>query len=785
MPAAPLLAFGFESLPMLGWLAAAAAPLLIHLLSRRKYRETAWAAMDFLIAAMKRRTRRIRTEQWLLLLVRTLVIVAAVTAVAEPYFEHAVPIFSPNGSTHHVLVIDSSYSMAYRAGDRTRFDEAKQWAARIVEQGPRGDGFTLVQMANPPRVVVATPGLEKGPIRQEIQNLELLHTGADLGATLAEVRKVLETARRDSPRLTRHEVCFFTDLQRGTWLPAMTDAAKAELGHHVPMVDRAAGLAALAQLQIINLGQPGDDNLAVTSLDLREPVVLAGRSVPLEAGVRDFGHAARQHQAVDLLVDGLPAGRQYVDIPAGGSAVARFSQRFESGGDHAVEVRLTGDPLKAGDVRGPADALEVDNHRFLSVNVRQAQHVLCVDGRPAGDPQKSSVFNLTLALSSQSDPNSSSPIQFDVATESALLERDLEHYDCVMLSSVSRFTASEARRLDAYLVHGGSLVFFLGDGVVADNYNSLLAGGAAEGSRQILPARLIEVAENPPRATLDPRDYRHPIVRKFRGHENAGLLQAPIYRYYKVKPVEAVPGEQGPGAGGPKSPGPAKGESGHVPPVGRSAAEVVLAFSDGDPLIVAQPVRRGRVVLVTTSADASDAAWGDWPMWPSYQPLIKEILAWCTAGQAEPRNVAVGDPLESALAATPGLTEVSVERPPDGQRRAVPLEVQGDYSTWRYDDTLISGIYTAHFGSPLVPSQIFAVNLATDESDLTPISQDELQEEVWPGVPLGYETSWQGEDTPLPSPVRPVGQLHVDLLYAVVALLLVESLLAWRFGRSQ
>ena len=225
----PLLAFGFESLPMLGWLAAAAAPWLIHLLSRRKYRETAWAAMDFLLAAVKRRTRRIRIEQWLLLLLRTLLIVTLVAAVAEPYLEHAAPIFSPNGSTHRVLVIDSSYSMAYKAADRTRFEQAKQWAARIVEQSPPGDGFTLLQMASPPRAIVATPGLEAGPIRQEIQNLELLHTGADLAATLAEVRKVLDTARRDSPRLTRHEVYFFSDLQRGTWMPAHERAAKTEL----------------------------------------------------------------------------------------------------------------------------------------------------------------------------------------------------------------------------------------------------------------------------------------------------------------------------------------------------------------------------------------------------------------------------------------------------------------------------------------------------------------------------------------------------------------------------
>ena len=267
---------------------------------------------------------------------------------------------------------------------------------------------------------------------------------------------------------------------------------------------------------MINLGQPGDDNLAVTSLDLRDPVVLAGRSVALEAGVRDFGHVARQHQAVDLLVDGRPAGRQYVDIPAGGSAVVRFNQRFESAGDHAVEVRLAGDPLKPGDVHGPADALEVDNHRYLAVNVRQAIRVLCVDGRPAGDPRQSSVFNLGLALSSRSDPNRRSPIEFDVAPETAVLERDLGRYDCVMLSNVAQFTASEARVLDNYLIHGGSLVFFLGDRVIADNYNSVLAGRAAEGSRQILPARLIAVAKNPgrtPRSAGLPASDRAEIPR--------------------------------------------------------------------------------------------------------------------------------------------------------------------------------------------------------------------------------------------------------------------------------
>jgi hypothetical protein len=770
-----LLAIGFESWPMLYWLAAAAAPWLIHLLSRRKHRETAWAAMTFLLAAAKRRTRRIRIEQWLLLLVRTLVVATLVMAVAEPYLEHALPVFGPNGSTHRVLVIDSSYSMGYKAADRTRFEQAKQWASRIIEKCSPGDAFTLVQMASPPRVIVATPGLEAGPVQQEIQNLELLHTGADLAATLGEVRKVLDTAHRDSPRLTRHEVYFFTDLQRGTWLPAMNEAKR------VAFRSRTADLARLARIQVIDLGQPGDDNLAVTSLDLREPVVVAGQSVNLEAGVRDFGHVARQRQTVELLVDGSPAGKQYVDIPAGGSAVARFSARFESAGDHAVEVRLVGDALKPVDVRSPADALEVDNHRYLVVNVRQAIRVLCVDGRPSGDPRKASVLELVAALSSQRDPKSRPLVDVRVATESAVLERDLGQYDCVMLSDVAQFTGSEARVMDNYLAHGGSLVFFLGDRVKADNYNHVLAVQAPEGSRPILPARLIAVAKNPG-GRLDPLNYRHPIVASFRNQERTQMLESIIYQYFKVELTDEDRDERRQfAAGGAKRPSPARSGTGTGKTVGGARAEVALALSNGDPLIVAQSARRGRVVLVTTSADTT---WGLFQVWGyNYTPLVKQILAWCIAGQSQPGNVEVGDALESAFPAISTPLNVSVERP-GGQRRAVPLELEGDYSSWRYDDTWTSGIYTARLDSPQPRKQLFAVNVLTAESDLSTISRDELQNDVWPDLPIGYETSWRGDGPPVVLPSGSPAPLHVGMLWAVVALLLLETILAWRFGYS-
>ncbi len=147
-PVALLIAFGFGNLLMLGWLAAAAAPILIHLWNKRKYREMHWAAIEYLLAAMRKNSRRMRLEQWLLLAVRTLIIMLVVFAVAQPFLEQAGFNFMPGGRTLKVLVLDGSYSMAYKPTDKSRFDSAKQWATRIVEESRQGDAFALVLMAD-------------------------------------------------------------------------------------------------------------------------------------------------------------------------------------------------------------------------------------------------------------------------------------------------------------------------------------------------------------------------------------------------------------------------------------------------------------------------------------------------------------------------------------------------------------------------------------------------------------------------------------------------------------
>jgi hypothetical protein len=726
------------SLPMLGWLAAAAAPLLIHLWSRRKYRETPWAAMEYLLAAVRQQSRRIQFEQWLLLAVRTLLVLLVVLAVAEPYFEQTGFAMNVGGRVHRVLVLDGSFSMAYRPTEKTRFDRAKEAARQIVLESSPGDVFTLVLMASSPQVIVGTAALPPSAVVEEIDRLRQPQTTADLPATVVAVRRLVEKVARDNPQIARHDVVFFTDLQRVTWSPKLTDTAKAEFRR------TAKELSQDANLLVIDLGQPTAENLAITDLQAADPLVTVDYDVQFRASLKNFGRHAPHRQIVEWFVDGRRMAQLPAEFSTDGSAEVAFTHRFDAPGDHSIEARAMGDQL------------EVDNHRYLAVPVRPAVRVLCIDGRPSGLGVGGAADYLAVALNVPDEASGHARVKADVATENAILERGLSAYDCVFFCNVAQYIGSEARAIDGYLQGGGSVVFFLGDRVLADRYNSALgvadeqpkekrAGQGRAGRPAILPARLGRLIEEP-QFRLDPLGFRHPIAQAFRGRGETSLLTTPVFKHFQLIPAKD------------------------------SQATTVVALGNGDPLLIERSVRRGRVLLMATSAEP---AWTALPLWPSFVPLVQEIVARCAAGQVEQRNITAGEPIEMLQPGSFDSKPSSVQTP-DGGHGVMQMGPADGGSYASFGDTLQSGFYTVKPQAPASRGQMFAVNVDTSESDLTQLSPNELRDDVWPGVPLVYRAAWQDAAAAAVGLSHGKNQFHVDLLYGALGLLFFETLLAWK-----
>ena len=98
--------------PEMLWLAPfLALPLLIHLLNRLRYRRVRWAAMAFLLQTERRAVRRARLRQLLLMLLRTLLLAAALGALAQPVLRGGLAGLLGRRS-NAVVLLDASASMS-------------------------------------------------------------------------------------------------------------------------------------------------------------------------------------------------------------------------------------------------------------------------------------------------------------------------------------------------------------------------------------------------------------------------------------------------------------------------------------------------------------------------------------------------------------------------------------------------------------------------------------------------------------------------------------------------
>jgi hypothetical protein len=425
------------------------------------------------------------------------------------------------------------------------------------------------------------------------------------------------------------------------------------------------------------------------------------------------------------------------------------------------------------EVRLAADRLPLDDRRYLAVNVQDRARVLCVAGAPGAARYVAEALNPG-ALDS-------APVQPRVVSESAFSEIAIEDFACVFFCNVAQFSASERDRIDGYLKRGGGVIWFLGDRVLPEQYNTILGnadprrptGGSRAGTERNLPliqlasyaqrepdAQLHEVAVLPallgpivstPSYGLDPLDYRHPIVDPFRGRERAGLLTTPVSRYYRLE----------------------------LPTGGRS--ETALATLNGDPFIVTAPVHRGRTVLVATAAslDSVDSATGEpWtamPAWPSFLPLVREMFQYSSAAFHRETGGLVGQTM-SGLLPSPATGQLVVLRP-NGQSSALDATATSEGNQWSYAATDIAGVYEIAPPVSDQPLAKFAVNVDPRESELARVEIETLPPQLEVRTVVAENLSAVVD-------LATDSRLHRFLLTAVLVLLLAETLLAWRFGRG-
>ncbi|MBM83999.1 MAG: hypothetical protein CMJ78_25875 [Planctomycetaceae bacterium] len=727
-----ILAFGLGSPWLLGGLALGAIPIVIHLLHKRKFQETSWAAMRFLLEAAKKNSRRLRLEQLILLTVRMLILCLIALAMAQPFVETMGAFFQADLPTHRILVVDVSLSMGHQRTNENRLDKAKEIARQIVSASSRGDAINLVRVSgSEPLIVIREPSYQTSQVLKEIEQLELAHERGNVAATLKSLGELVKLV----PEISRKEIVLLSDFQTENWSPELK-TRRSEIQ---------ALLKSLGEgnvLRCIDVGLNGQQNAAVTSISSDEPFLSTSRTAVITVDVKNFGAAPLTDNLVELYVDDRLVEPKRIDIPGRSEIQLDFNVRFNDSGEHRIEARLED------------DALMEDNRRWMAAPVKEQLNVLLVNGQSSGRADETATYFIERALApSTRDEPWQGFIQPTVFNEGELPSINLSQYDCVFLCNVALLTQREADMLTAFVQGGGGLIISVGEKVQAENYNQRLF----RDGNGILPAKLGNRVGSEPDAAdaadnivlFDPGDFEHPIVREFQGNTATGLERTITFRYIKA---------------GEKS---------------KDGARTALRFDSDDPAIIESPFGQGRTILVTTSADRS---WGTWTTSAQvFVPLVYEMVLHSVSGQWQERQLTVGQTMSRLLPSRAFDMSATVNTPGDKQAPARVVDSDG-LSNIVFDKTKQAGLYELSMGPPINREEVFAANIDTRESDLSKLDEASMTQELFAGVDFEYLTDWKQLNSQTDSTSAERGGLTRWLLFAALGLLFVEQMMAWRFA---
>jgi hypothetical protein len=709
-------------------LALLAIPILVHLLKPRKVRRTPFSSLRWLDITEQRLSRRMRWHQLPLFLLRAAFIALLVAAIARPFWRND----SAAGPVDRYLVIDTSRSMGYRAGEEvpTPLDRAKARAEELLRRP--ASGRTAVLAAGARTTIVGPLSRDVEAYAAPIRALGVDPVDPGLGATLDVVRTVSQAGGQagsniGGPISRPVELVILTDNQQTAWHPEAIEKA-------------AAGLPAHSRVTVIDVGEPTARNAWIADARLSIPAPAAPGAIVAQIGssglteersVRLVGVPSLENRPQKISLDPTRATTITFELPAGFDVRGKVAQV----------------------VLEPADGLPDDDRRFVPLEPEPALRVLVIEGPTAAGAAASPGFALRTAVEALSAE--ASPIGVTAKAFNEVDVDDLADVDVVIWADAPELPDAVLERLAERVRDGAGLALFTGPATSSEFLNARLIDPLDAG-KSLLPARLERVVDVPAAdgglIAYGNFAAAHPLFAGLLDPSLGDLGRTGVRSYFKLT----------------------------APPAGLGAT--VLAATAGAPAIVERTVGNGKVLLFNVSADD---AWSDLPRRKSFVPLVDRMLEHLAGGVVR-RSFVVGRPIGLAVAASRAGEPLTLEGPTGvlaaptatrlGSRTLVRIPPQSAAGVYRLRGTAPKAAATSPATAAEPAETLFVVQPAGAGS-ISRVDDENLRAwwgktplEIVRGDTAAAVASAGGSDRPLVP----------WLAAAAVVLLLVETLVTYR-----
>lgn len=732
--------YTFSSLLSLGW-PLLAVPLIIHLINLRRHRRVEWAAMQFLLESQKKNRKWIILQQLLLLLLRTAAIAAVLFMLAGPVLRSQWGRIFGTGSTHHLFLLDDSYSMSDQAQDSSIFERAKQVVGVVLEQSAEQAGdqdVTLIPFSEAVRLSAgAEPSVSQQPLNAEsLSRLQSELDQMDCSESDASASQAIHAAMGlPEPAADESRIVYLvSDFRSGQW--------EANKQNKQLLNDLRARCS---QLHLVQCVEQMRGNLGIVALEPEQGIRGAGVETWFQLTVANFSdEAAVAVSATVLQNDQKLPSVVFDEIPPHSEATRRFRVSFAAPGAHRLLASLE------------RDAVTTDNTRHFACQVPAAFPVLIVDGSPAGDDG----FYLGTAL--QPGGRTTSGWSLRVEPPSFLRRHDqLSEFAAICLLDVPRLDEPEVAALEEYVQNGGGLAIFLGTQTQRSFYNERLyrdGDGVLPAPLDVPTQLLSDSLQTEPDLVVSD----HPLFEIFSGQRNSFLPLVKVDFYYSTEP-DWTPSDRG-------------------------EAQVIARLRNGAPFVIEKQFGDGRVVLQLSKLSPKKTDLGTWtnlsrnPVFPIY---ANELVGMLSAGRRGTAGVEVGEDLAFEVP----------ESDYEPEFRSLPPKTSSLESQTFFPE-IEEGIYRVDLGASetsgvwefqLLPREqqpdkrLLAVNVVAGEGDLDFLGREQLAQRL---EGIDYEFSLASNMTVEKDQLGGF-KLADSLLYTLGIVLLLEQWLAVRASYHQ
>jgi hypothetical protein len=460
-----------------------ALPVLIHLVQRHHLNGIKFPSLMFLKQVPQREKRHFEIRNWLLLLLRCLLLLLVVIAFARPFFTGgSEPVALDPGRKDSVIVIDQSYSMRIAE----RWQQAQETALKLVDEKQPRDRIGVVIFDDSSQVL--------SDLTTNTENLRTVIGRQSPGLKTTRLRIGLEQAARllaDSNASAR-QILLISDFQAAAMKPGDAPRISRDIELKTFAVDVAD--AANATISSIVIGPSR-----------------RGTADEFSLKVKVTNHAATTlEQQIRLVVNGRELARRDLRLEPGQVVAESFDDLGTSGG------------LVRGVVSLDNDALALDNQAFFVYSSKQQVPVLIIEGK---EPRINQSIYLENALGLARNP---------VFTVTRLRWKDLKAEDLaawavIIINDASIPGGVLGSALQDYVAAGGGLMVATGNRV---------QGNWPSGEDGFLPGALLRQVDSKPGVAhgIGEISDSHPIVNDAGAGDRIDLSTARVFSYRNLEP---------------------------------------------------------------------------------------------------------------------------------------------------------------------------------------------------------------------------------------------------------